>query len=81
MDDYKINAVNAHKKTERLIRQLDSLRKSIVTAGLNDKWLDRQFVVSLGNLRDLSNMFYCMNKVQERKRRGVIDHDTDATNS
>lgn len=60
-------AREAHERTEGMIQEMQRLEKSIQISGLSDKWLDQQFVITKGNMRDLSRMFRRMDEVQRKK--------------
>ena len=54
-----ITANQAQECVESILRNICRLRESIWDSGMSDRWLDRQFVITKGNLRDLSRMFGC----------------------
>lgn len=58
---------DAREWVKSLLRNMYLLRKATWDSGLGDKWLDRQFVITKGNLLDLLRMFDEMAKVEERK--------------
>ena len=62
-------AREAHERAEGMIQEMRRLEKTIQVSGLSDKWLDQQFVITKGNLRDLSRMFRRMDEVQRNKEK------------
>ena len=59
-----ITANQAQECVESILRNICRLRESIWDSGMSDRWLDRQFVITKGNLRDLSRMFGAMAEVE-----------------
>lgn len=62
-----ITANQAQECVESILRNNCRLRESIWDSGMSDRWLDRQFVITKGNLRDLSRMFGAMAEVEARR--------------
>ena len=62
-----ITANQAQECVGSILRNICRLRESTWDSGMSDRWLDRQFVITKGNLRDLSRMFCAMDEVEARR--------------
>ena len=69
--DLIITAKQAQEWSDSILRNILRLREATWDSGMGDKWLDRQFVITKGNLRDLSRMFSAMAEVKARKMKEV----------